>query len=116
MARALRVAFAAILLVLSLGAPVAAGLLEDAQAAYAKYDYKTALRLFRPLADQGDAAAQYYVGKIYSINRVGLDAWTADANAVTWFRLAAEQEYAPAQLELAVRYAEGRGADCPREC
>ena len=48
---------AAILLIVSLGAPVtvAAGPLEDAGAAYAKVDYATALRLLGPLADQGSA-------------------------------------------------------------
>jgi len=42
-------------LVLSLGltAPVAAGPFEDGLAAYGRGDYATALRLIRPLADQG---------------------------------------------------------------
>ena len=34
-----------------LSGPVLAGPLEDANAAYGKEDYATALRLFRPLAD-----------------------------------------------------------------
>ena len=38
--------------------PAAAGPLEDAVAAARKGDYATALRLLRPLADQGDAVAQ----------------------------------------------------------
>ena len=53
-----RAAFAAIVLLLSLAAPVAAGPLEDANAAYYRGDYATALRLLRPLADQGDAIAR----------------------------------------------------------
>ena len=53
-----RAAFAAIVLLLSLAAPVAAGPLEDANAAYDRGDFATALRLFRPLADQGVASAQ----------------------------------------------------------
>jgi hypothetical protein len=40
-----RAAFAAIVLLLSLAAPVAAGPLEDAAAAYSRGDYATALRL-----------------------------------------------------------------------
>jgi TPR repeat protein len=56
---------AAILLMLSLAAPVAAGPLEDADAAMRRHDYKTALRLIRPLAEQGDANAQYNLGVFY---------------------------------------------------
>ena len=45
--------------------PAAAGPLEDAAAAYLKGDYATALRLWRPLADQGDASAQTGLGNSY---------------------------------------------------
>lgn len=55
---AFKYAFIAIPVMLSLAAPVAAGSGQDAMAAYAKGDYATALRLLRPLADQGDAQAQ----------------------------------------------------------
>jgi hypothetical protein len=55
---ALKHALTAIILVLSLAAPVAAGPIEDARAANLRGDYATALRLLRPLADQGDAFAQ----------------------------------------------------------
>jgi uncharacterized protein len=63
---ALKHALAAIILVLSLAAPVAAGLLEDANAAYSRRDYATALWLLRPLANQGDAGAQTNLGFMYS--------------------------------------------------
>src|SRR5450759_1054345 len=62
-------AIAAILLMLSFAPPVVAGPLEDtdaADAAYAKGDYATALRLLRPLADQGNAAAQYNLGVMHA--------------------------------------------------
>ena len=64
-----RAAFAAIVLLLSLAAPVAAGPLEDATAAYDRGDYATALRLLRPLADQGDASAQFNLGVMYDNGR-----------------------------------------------
>jgi hypothetical protein len=64
MKRAFNVIFAGIIL-LSLAAPVAAGPFEDATAAWGKGDYATALRLIRPLADQGNASAQYYLGSMY---------------------------------------------------
>jgi hypothetical protein len=51
----LKHALAAIILVLSFAAPVAAGPYEDAVAAFGRGDYATALRLIRPLADQGNA-------------------------------------------------------------
>ena len=45
-----------LLLALVLSEPVLAGPLEDANAAYGKEDYATALRLFRQLADEQRAA------------------------------------------------------------
>jgi hypothetical protein len=39
-----------------------AGQFEDATAAYDRGDYATALRLLRPLAEQGDADAQTNLG------------------------------------------------------
>ncbi len=65
MKRTFNLIIAAIMLVLSFAAPVAAGQLEDANAAYNKGDYATALRLLRPLAEQGDAAAQTNLGFMY---------------------------------------------------
>jgi TPR repeat protein len=58
-------ALAAIILALSLTAPVAAGPFEDATAAYDKGDYAAALRLLGPLANQGDAIAQSNLGFMY---------------------------------------------------
>jgi TPR repeat protein len=58
---------AAIFLALSLTAPVVAGPFEDAT--YERGDYATALRLFCPLADQGDADAQYNLGVMYDEGR-----------------------------------------------
>ena len=48
----------AIILVLHFATPVVAGPLEDADAAIKRRDYATAVRLIRPLAEQGDANAQ----------------------------------------------------------
>jgi len=58
-------AIVALVLALSLAAPVAAGPLEDANAAYGRGDYAHALRLWRPLAAQGNATAQYNLGLLY---------------------------------------------------
>ena len=74
--------------------------------AYQKGRYETALRLLRPLAEQGDARAQSTVALMYYHGRgVRQD----DAEAVKWFRLAADQGDAYAQFNLGVMYGEGQG-------
>ena len=56
--------------------------------AYESGDYEQAMEEWRPLAEQGHAAAQAKLGTMYSKgNGVPLDL----AQAVRWFRLAAEQ-------------------------
>ena len=69
-------------------------------------DYATALRLLRPLADQGDAVAQFYLGLMYDNGRGVPQNY---AEAVKWYRLAADQGNANAQFNLGVMYANGRG-------
>lgn len=56
----LKRAIAAIVLVSAFAAPVAAG--EDAVDAHARGDYAKAVRLIRPLANDGDASAQFNLG------------------------------------------------------
>jgi hypothetical protein len=62
-----------------------AGVLEDANAAYDRRDYATAQRLFRPLAEQGDAKAQFRLGGMY-LNGQGVPQDAAEA--VKWWRKA----------------------------
>ena len=52
----------AIILILGFAASATAGSLEDADAALKRRDYQTAVRLIRPLAEQGNAHAQYNSG------------------------------------------------------
>ena len=85
---------------------VVAGQFEDALAAAQRGDYATALRLWRPLAEQGDDHAQFDVAYMYEHgNGVPQDF----AEAAKWYRLAAEQGYGSAQLNLATMYARGDG-------
>ena len=56
-------------LLLALIGLAAAGPLEDGQAAYQKGDYATALQILRPLAEQGNPAAQTVFGMITSMAR-----------------------------------------------
>ena len=95
-----------LLLALGLSEPVLAGPFEDAAAAYDKQDYATALRLYRSLADQGDARAQSNLGIMY---KLGQGVPKDDAQAVKWYRLAADQGDAKAQSNLGAMYALGQG-------
>ena len=70
---------------------------EHAADAYEREDYKTAYKLFLPLAEQGDAFAQYNLGLMYD---QGLGVPQDYKEAVKWYRLAAEQGYADAQTNL----------------
>jgi uncharacterized protein len=88
MKRTLKHAVAAVLLVLSFVEPVAAGPLEDADAALKRRDYATALRLIRPLAERGDANAQYNLGVFYDN---GLGVPQDKVRAYMWFNLSAAQ-------------------------
>jgi TPR repeat protein len=99
-------ALAAITLVLSLVAAVAAGPLEDAEDAIDRSDYATALRLWRPLANQGVARAQYFLGVMYDR---GQGVPQDYAEALKWYRLAADQGVVSAQTTLGIMYRTGRG-------
>src|ERR1039457_6997963 len=99
-------AIVAALLMLSFAAPVAAGPFEDARAAYTARDDATALRLMRPLAEQGNADAQLLLGVIFAEGR-GIP--QDDTEAVKWWRKAADQGKALAQLVLGTSYDEGKG-------
>ena len=130
--------FVAVLLMLSVVGLLAADSLEDAVAAYRRADYATALRLYRPLADQGLAVAQFNLGLMYDLGqgappnvpeavkwyRLAADQGRADAQyqlghlyykqndyteAAKWFHLAADQGRADAQSNLGAMYAEGEG-------
>jgi uncharacterized protein len=83
-----------------------AGPLEDSMSAYDRGDYATAVRLLRPLADQGNAQAQNGLGAMY-YNGKGVAQDFKEA--VKWYRLAAVQGYASAQVNLAAMYYEGQG-------
>src|SRR5258706_13979882 len=102
----LKHALAAIILMINFAAPVAAGPFEDAVDAHRRGDYLTALRLIRPLANDGDAVAQYNLGLTYM---TGQGVQQDYAMAAIWFRKAAEQGYAFAQSNLGVLYRDGRG-------
>ena len=63
---------------------------DDGQAAYKRGDYKAALQQWRPLADQGDAIAQNYLGWMYA---KGMGVFQDHTEALAWYRRAAAQEH-----------------------
>ena len=78
--------------------------LEAGLDAHDRGDYATALKEWRPVAEQGDAVAQTLLGSMY-MNGEGVARDRAEA--VKWFHLAAEQGQAVAQRWLGVMYACG---------
>src|SRR5262245_16154132 len=85
---------------LSMARMASAGPFEDGLAAYQR-DFATALKLWRPLAERGNAQAQNQVGDMYYDGK-GV---TQDySEAVKWYRKAADQGNAPAQNALGFMY------------
>lgn len=106
---------AAILLAgLTANASVANASWEEATKAFAKKEYQAALKLFRPLAEKGNALAQYNIALMH---RMGLGVTKDQREARKWSRLAAKQGNANAQVMLGSLYAKadgGESADVPR--
>ena len=75
-------------------------------------DYQTAFKLWLPLAEQGDADAQFNLGNMYD-NGQGIKQDYFEA--VKWYRQAAEQGHAKAQFNLGLMYEKGRGARQDKE-
>ena len=69
-------------------------------------DFATALKEWKPLAEEGNAAAQNNLGLMYH-NGWGVP--QDDKEAVYWYRLAVEQGYATAQYNLGLLYEKGKG-------
>ncbi len=101
----LRLSFLLVLSILCLALPVWA----DFQAgmdAYNRGDFKTALREWQPLAEQGDAQAQFSYGLLYE-NGDGVPRDYAKARQ--WYEKAAVQGDAKAQLYLGLQSSFGQG-------
>ena len=82
-------------------APLAWGDYQDGRKAYNRGDYATALKELLPLAEQGHAGAQYFIGYMYYKGQ-GVD--QDGEEAVKWFRQAAEQGDVKSQVRLGVMY------------
>ena len=78
-----------VLLVIAVGQARAG--FDEGKAAYDRGNSATALREWRPLAEQGHARAQLYLGIMYSNGRGAPHDF---AEATKWYRLAAEEGHA----------------------
>lgn len=79
---------------------------DRAIAAYSAGDHATAIDIWEPLAQQGNARAQNNLGVMYSEGQV------VDRNvetALEWFRLAADQGFVLAMANIADTYFRGDG-------
>ena len=91
--------------ILGLTVPASAGY-DEGVAAYKRGDYATALREWRPLAKQGNANAQFFLGVMYYKGRGVPQDY---AEAMRWFRETAERDLAASQVALGAMYGLGHG-------
>jgi len=82
--------------------------LEKGLAAYSVGEYETSLAECQPLADDGNATAQFCVGRLYA-NGFGVP--MNDDLALQWYGRAAEQGYSEAQFNLGLMHANGWGVE-----
>lgn len=76
-----------------------------------KEDYQTALKLWEPLAEQGNVSAQFNLGLMYHLMFQKDPMILLDSNkskvlpeSIKWYKKAAKQGHVDAQLNLAVIY------------
>ncbi|MEF0939853.1 tetratricopeptide repeat protein [Rhizobium sp. BR 362] len=81
---------------------------DNAKAAFAKHDYRAALLNWQ--AEQGDATAQYGLGRLYFF---GLGVQPDFKQAVFWFREAADQNNPYAEFRLGLAYSLGDDEAAP---
>ena len=92
------------LAIMALAVSADAGPFEEGLAAYKQGDYPTALQFWRPLAEQGNPAAQFNLGFMYGNGRGEAE---DDAEAVKWYSKAAEQGVVGAMFLIGSTYASG---------
>lgn len=86
--------------------PASAAPFDDGIDAYYQNDFAKALRLWLPLAEDGNANAQNNLGAMYE-NGQGVAADMKEA--ARWYRRAAEQAHTDGQMNLGRLYTTGQG-------
>jgi TPR repeat protein len=105
MSMSLRFPIAVVLSIVCLAVPAWADY-KAGEDAYNRGDFATALHEWRPLAEQGDALAQYNLGVLY---RKGRGVPQDDVQARQWYEKAAAQGQAKAQYNLGTLFLNGGG-------
>lgn len=108
--RALLVGAAAVVLLFSSGAFVEAATFRQGVSAFNRQNYVVASRIFIPLAERGEPAAQTYLAYMFETGRGVPQNYT---EAAMWYRRAAEQGDSHAQYSLGLLYDRGQGV--PRD-
>ena len=101
-----RAGWAALLAVFVMGAGCSA--VHDGQVAYKKGNYQDAVAHWQPLANEGDARAQYLIGLMHER---GHGVTKDDALAAQWYSRAAAQDHSAAMNNLGILYQAGRGVE-----
>jgi len=92
------------MLLLLASAVVKAETYNDGFIAAEKGDYQSALQYWGPLAEKGNAAAQFNIGMLY---HGGLGVDLNEAKAIEWYKKSAKNGYPKAQEYLSAGYREG---------
>jgi len=103
--------FSIIFLTVSLSTVVTASNLEDAVEAMRTGNFAEAYCIMRPLAEDGDADAQYNIGWMY-LNGYGLR--VNDSLALDWWEKASSQGHTDANFSIGMLYSLGEG-DVPKD-
>jgi TPR repeat protein len=89
-------------------APLHAASYEDGKKAYLNKDYKLALEILKPLAENGNSQAQITMGLMYDY---GHGVKKDPAESMKWYRMAAEQGVPLVQHDIGVKYFQGQGVE-----
>jgi len=93
-------------LLFAISAAAYSGQFDFAKNASTNAKAENAIAKYKPLAEQGNAAAQFNMGLIY---QVGYGVAPDDATAATWYQKASEQGFTRAETALGLLYLTGRG-------
>ena len=96
-----RIIIVALVMLLGVAGPAVAGPFEDSYLAHKRGDVAAALSISRPNAERGLAAAQFFLGYMYSRGEGVLQDY---AEAANWFRRAANQGDPIAQYNRGLAY------------
>jgi TPR repeat protein len=81
---------------------------EEGKKAYLNKDYELALKILRPLAEEGHSQAQITLGLMYDYGQ-GVE--KSPSESMKWYQMAAEQGVPLVQHDIGVKYFQGQGVE-----